>query len=391
MRNKKLIEINGIEYQLNGAKLQEQVEKAIAEFQKNTDMKGSFWDDLKETTGGYEGLARTTVIGWYEKHLPRNSNDILKLIDYLGCGMDAFLSPIAFETECLDEDNFMEKVDQIIEKRKKLHIGYFFLAIYLEVFGGYEISIALLWKILRRKKIPSEKLCSDILKLMAIVEHNSKCDMIDPFNSDAFNSEDQFVKERCSLNRVKMQQLGLDAQFVSEYLRRVKRYKIDTFSMIKVVNGFCIPSVEFCDDWEEILNYAASYIMYSQFPLTNGQIEYASNKKIINNSYVCKKSIPIVFSLGENRIHERLSQIKRIENFAKTKEIVLNEMYIHYYQDSSWYNLRNAVDLVEAGHGDSIILYSRNSFVDIELRDRFIQYAVCHNVPVIFLEDMYYM
>ena len=33
MRNKKLIEINGIEYQLNGAKLQEQVEKAIAEFQ----------------------------------------------------------------------------------------------------------------------------------------------------------------------------------------------------------------------------------------------------------------------------------------------------------------------------------------------------------------------
>lgn len=215
--------------------------------------------------------------------------------------------------------------------------------------------------------------------------------MIDPFNSDAFNSEDQFVKERCSLNRVKMQQLGLDAQFVSEYLRRVKRYKIDTFSMIKVVNGFCIPSVEFCDDWEEILNYAASYIMYSQFPLTNEQIEYASNKKIINNSYVCKKSIPIVFSLGENRIHERLSQIKRIENFAKTKEIVLNEMYIHYYQDSSWYNLRNAVDLVEAGHGDSIILYSRNSFVDIELRDRFIQYAVCHNVPVIFLEDMYYM
>lgn len=188
-----------------------------------------------------------------------------------------------------------------------------------------------------------------------------------------------------------MQQLGLDAQFVSEYLRRVKRYKIDTFSMMKVVNGFTIPSVKFCDDWEEILNYTASHIMHSQFPLTNEQIEYASSKKLINNSYVYKKSIPIVFSLGKNRIYERLSQIKRIENFAKIKEIVLNEMYIHYYQDSSWYNLRNAVNLVEAGYGDSIILYSRNSFAYTDLRDRFIQYAVCHNVPVIFLDDMYYM
>lgn len=386
MQNNKLITIGGIDYQWDGSKLQEEIEEAKKKFRNNKKGKGGFWEDVEKETG----LSRTTIRGWYRDHVPRNSNDILVLANYLGCNANLFLNPIAYSTEQLDEADLLEKVDIIKKKRKELHINIFFLHTYFVVICGHEISLAFVWQILNNKKIPSENLCNDILDLFAIVEYNSNYELIDSVNVCLSYEEMLTYKKNCHIYRTKMRQLGLNITFVFQYLRRVKGYKIDPIFIRAIMYGVCFPTDSFKKDLEKLLDQTAECTMRMLFPLTSDQMNYEEGKKNINPLYVCKKAIPIIYT-RRNSIYERREYIKRIESYANNRNINLNEMRIHCLRDSNYDELKEAMDLIEAGYYDAILLYARGLCAYKSIENRFSQYAISHNIPIIYVEDQYYI
>ena len=68
----------------------------------------------------------------------------------------------------------------------------------------------------------------------------------------------------------------------------------------------------------------------------------------------------------------------------------LNTMYVHYLHDASWYNLKDAFDIVESGGSDVVLMYSEEIFISSELKQRACMYAYTHNIPIVFLSDVYY-
>ena len=72
--DKKTVCIDGIIYIYDGTELENRIKQAVKEYQMKSDKNGkTFWDDLKGHTGGeYDGLATSTVKGWYKSHAPRD-------------------------------------------------------------------------------------------------------------------------------------------------------------------------------------------------------------------------------------------------------------------------------------------------------------------------------
>lgn len=384
MENNNLITIDLTEYQWMGKKLETEIENAKEKFKNNKKGKGGFWKDVKKESG----LSRSTIEGWYEKHVPRVADDIFILANYLGCSAYLFLEPIAYATKQLEKTDIPEKIDIIKKKRKELHIDVVFLHIYLVVICGHEISLALIWQILCGKKMPSANLCNDILNLFALVEHNSKCDFLDPVNVCLSHDEMLAYRKACHIYRTQAKQLGLNMTFISRYLQKVKGYKINPLSIRAIMYGIYFPTDSFKAALEELFDQTAQYTMCMLFPLTSDQTHYATSRKQIKSSYVCKKAISVVF---ESNIYERRKQIKRIESYAENRHIKLNEMKVHFFRESNYDELREAMNLVEAGYYDAILLYARGTCVHKDIEDKFSQYAVCHNIPIIYMEDQYYI
>ncbi|MBQ8626527.1 MAG: hypothetical protein IJ419_10250 [Agathobacter sp.] len=75
---KSTIIIGGIEYAFDGQALEYAVEIARKEYRNKSNRNGTFWDDVRDKTGGkYGGLAVSTIKGWYHNHIPRNPDDLV--------------------------------------------------------------------------------------------------------------------------------------------------------------------------------------------------------------------------------------------------------------------------------------------------------------------------
>lgn len=383
MRQEKIITIDNIQYQFNGYELQARIEYEIA----NKDTNENFWDSLKSETG----VSRTTVVGWYSKHMPRYTDDLKAVLNYLPGDWYPILIPISLTPNDDNYSSIVDKIKVINEVRTRLKVKSSFIRTYLILCKEYEISYYVLWRILSGKITPSEILCEDILELLAIIDHNSKFEKKEAI----CEVEDIRIQEIWRVQRkaykLKMQQLGVFADFIAQYLEKIKNYSIDWFTLVKILNGLATPTAELYEEMEQLLDIVAKTLMRCIFPLSDKQLGMLGDVSISVNPHIkYKNAIPIIMCRNRNSFYDRYSQYKRLERFADNNEITLNTMYVHYLHDASWYNLKDAFDIVESGGSDVVLMYSEEIFISSELKQRACMYAYSHNIPIVFLSDVYY-
>lgn len=390
MKSKRTMSIDGIEYQFNGDVLKNEVNKSMEIFRKKINGKGSYWKYLAEQTGGeILGLSRTTVREWYTGRIPSHPEDLIKLLRFLDCDWDPILKPVNLSMNNQKYETIRDTSKLFKNKMKELNIGIGFLGIYLEVYKGYQLSYYNLWKIVNCKMIPTEELCNDIMELFAIVAHNTKSSHKNPFDSDDSQAFENMELEEKLLKK-KMDQLGLDCLFIYQYLYKVKNYDVNWFLVFKIIWGFRKASKECVYDILNLYEKTEASIIMNYFPVVDKELlENAENTQLSKN-YKFDKVCTIVFSTENSSFFDRRRQIKRFERFANQNRKTLNESYTHFTQDTSWYSLRNAADMVENGFSDGILLYSHKVFYNETMKKYFLSYAKENSIPVIFLSDLMY-
>lgn len=377
----KTINIEGVEYQFQGDALKRAIEEAIIVHKNNPNRKGAFWDDLYAKTGG---VSKTTVKGWYFKYCPRHPEDLLAVLTYLNCDNATILIPIGKDVE-----NKTEDVLDVKHIMKKLGVSISFMNYYLQIGKGYSITNLFLWRVLNGKIIPSSSLRDDILELLALVEKNTRYSKCNPMYTQE-DDDIHFINACVATMKIKMQQLGVDMLFLQKYLTKIKNFEVSMLQLIALINGYKKPSESFCRAMEELFLVIQKYIAYTYFPLYDNQRLYYETDKRLNNELVYRRVIPLVFTKGRNSIIGRANQIRRMRNYAIGKDMKLNESYMHVTYDSSVYNIRTAMEMVEAGYYDAVLVYDRELIGCDILDKQIIAYAVCHNIPIIFLSEVFY-
>lgn len=465
-KRKRVYLIGGSYYQLDNVKFDKIVGDAITEFQDNKTEKGAFWIDLKKKTDA----SKSTVEGWRHGNNPRYLDQLLKVINYLGCEKDEVLVPIAYkriatkvtnivnnennsniineissiiianttddvDNEIIDNvthsigdeaisnttnsfknenvvnmaDNVSEekiangdrtiknkeiegRVDYIISKKRELNIGFFGLLSYLTILKGYQISIVFLIMILRKKIIPSDRLCKEIEDFLDMIEKNRTCNKINPISKNPADiRKDKLKRDQCIANRTRIQHLNLQYKAIAKYMDKIKNYQLNALDLWKMLYGFSMPSDVFLQDLEVLLDIISKNTMDDLFPLSENEKIYAIDEISISQSCAFAKSIPIIFTVGENKMLKREDQIRKIKNYAQRYKISLDTTYIHTYRDNYWYECKKAFDLVEKGYYDSILLNKHNDIESQSFLKRITQYAVTHNIPIVYVEEQYYI
>lgn len=416
MNKKRLYLIDGIYYQLNPIKLKKALEKAKDNYRNNKTGKGDFWSDLEKNCG----RPPSTVRGWCKGSVPQDKEELLKLIGYLRCDINAVLEPVAtsgsdintindigdkavtnvneekekrIKRKTVKGDNIpqtKERLNNIVNKKKELNIGFFPLISYLAVIKGYEISIVILWMILRGKIMPSDGLCTDMEELFSIIENNRRCDKVDAVNHNHIDARDLIAK-RCIASKIRMQQLRISYRSTVKYLAIIKNYQLNMIDFLKLLNGLSIPTDTFLCDLETFLAIVAENTMDDLFPLLEEDKNYDIKDIKINQSCMFATSIPIVFTVGTYRTLKRDEQIRRIRNYAKGHKIALCNTYMHTTRDTDWFELKKAFSMVENGYYDTILLNKSGDFESPKFRNRVTQYAINHNIPIVYVEEQYYI
>lgn len=395
MRNK-FVTIDGIDYKLNGDKLKKQIDKAKSEFLRNKKEKGSFWETMKTEAG----ISRTTVKEWCAGRIPRDEEYIINLAKYIECDLDVFLEKVqnkqnengekyVYAQDGANIDRITSKVIKINDEKEKLRIGLWKFGPYLVRLKGYQISPLALWLILHNKAIPSEELCDDIIWLLDTINYNRMSEKRNPIRLDYIDdSKTAEIKNKNSINRVKMQQLGLTTGAVVKYLQKIRNYKIDAGKFIEISYGFGNPTEEFLTDIDNLLENVEKNMMNELYPLTADQQEYALSKKSINQSYTNSEALAVVFS---QNFLQRFYKIEKLKKYIRRNKISSNMKYIHTYRSSTYEELKRAFDLVEMGCYDLILMDAKSDIVCLDIQNRIVQYAVIHNIPIVWLENVYYV
>lgn len=374
---KNQIVINGIDYILDSEKLRERIQEAVAEYGKTHTEKRDFWKELSINTG----LLRSTIQGWYnEGRVPRNTGDLKKLMEYLGGDWPPVLTPISTCTE-IEDDNTKAKFLELISQSKELGINSYFLAVFVGKVYGDDYSLYSWFMMKKGRIIPSKEIVEHVDQVVAIIKHNSAVP----------KKKVKFFKNRTRNGyAARIRHVGMDAIFVWKYFRLICNFEVTFWQVLRFVCERLSADEEFESAFLFLIEKAEKAFVDYYFPVEAREGNVIPQMRR-NKNYKLTSAIVIIYTLPGEGIFERIIQRHRIRQYAKNNEIRLDESFSSITADSSWYDLKNAVGKVEMGFCDAVILVSSSKILNCELADKFRLYTYENGVPVIYLDEAYYL
>lgn len=371
----KQVTINEIDYVFQPDELDKRIGIKIAEHRKRHTGK-PFWEDLKESIE----LERSTIQGWYkEGRVPRNPEDLKKLMEYLGGDWSPVLIPVS---ACPDiyANNKKERFKALVSELKNRGISSSFLINYMNKCFGHHCSL-LLWDMMKRgKTTPSDDLIYFLDRTVAIIKHNA----------DFPSKKVCFVKRRQHNSyATRIRHVLIYADFVSNYFRLILNFDVNYFQILGFLYGWLLADKIFEEAFLTLLKMAEETFVNDNFNVEKNETD-TCYKTRGRKGFEPTSACALIFTLPGEGVFDRIVQRKRIRQYANNKNIRLDESLSSIRQDSCWMDLCDAVKKIKRGDCDAIILSSSSEVVNTELADKFRLYTYKHGVSVIYLDEAYY-